>query len=234
MKDLNEKLDPNYYRDPAARQRGAEVGVNTGFLIGFVGSILIYYWDGEGGKAQCNTPLVRWHLINWAVSLGGFGVTLILFGIAKVVAFLNRVAGILTALVNVGCGGFLFVWYCIGNNDLWSTRPCEDLYIYSTQTDGSIVVTRKPDEGPCCDVYVWDATRYYFIFTYFMMGILCCCCCCVVGAAVSSPQMRAAAERVRRGENMTAVAADVQRSFDRSNDPPPQGKTEATRLVDDV
>jgi len=219
--DLADPFDADHYRDPEILKRSAAVSVNTAYLMGFVASIMIYYLDADGGDVDCNTDLAHWHMINWTVNLGGFGVIAILAILSRCGPAMcknNKGVVMIATVINICLGIFLFTWYIIGNTELWGTHACENVYYYTTLSDGSVVVSTQPDPEPCCNYYLWHGTYWWFILTYCLLGILVLCGCCLLCAAMRSPAMRAAAERVRNGEPMSVVVDDLKRSFDRNED----------------
>ena len=191
-------IDPN-----APATRATRSGVSTGFLYGFIWSIFAYYWYDRKGEAYCSTDLGKWHLVNWTVSLSAFSVSLLTFGVARCTKQFDVLMFSIDMVSGIGCTGFLIVWWIIGNTRLWGTHPC---FQYHWEEVGGIWVEVYTEETEdCCDTNLWWNTQTYFIITYVFLGILVCCGCCMICMMAASPQMREAADRVRRGERMEDV-----------------------------
>lgn len=187
--------------------RATRSGVSTGFLYGFIWSIFAYYWYDRKGESYCSTDLGKWHLINWTVSLTGFSISLLTFAMSRCTKKFNASIFAFDTAVGIGLAGFLIIWWIIGNTRLWGTHPC---FQYHWEEVGGIWVEVYTEETEdCCDTNLWWNTQTYFIITYVFLGVLACCGCCMLCMMASSPQMRQAAERVRRGEPMEDVMKDV-------------------------
>ena len=178
------------------RQEQASRGNSSNNLLAGVVSLIIFFDAGRSGAAVCTTDLAGWHRTNAIVALGSVGLSFFMIIMQRWdvsgATFWRAIDG----SVSGGCGIFLFIWFIIGCNRLFSSQPCDD----PASLDAAL---------HCCETNVWYATHGWIMFNFILLGVVllvCCCSCCCMGPAM----MAAAAAQQQEQQQQVGNAGVVQ------------------------